>query len=530
VYNYGTSLTRKFIEEHGREKSIWKMGKMGTIVCFYRSLREKTLGRKTKALGGSDAATVVKDAATEVKGIAEDTKDAATEVKNAATDVTTEVKSAATEVKNAADSSVTEVKNTVVEATTSSSSSSSSDTSSSTNTETPSASKTSLTIDKTKLNTAEGDSVSYNLSLAAEPHDEVTITISSDASSQVSISPSSVTITAQNWQTPNTITVKAIDDKTEQAGGHTATISHKVSSADSSISTAAPTVVVDIADINKMGCSDNTREGYVDASKFPGLASCAGAWTIAGVNFHHPKPANTLCPKISEDLIHNTLAPACERKAGNNNTNKSGSGCNVADMCAPGWHVCRGKDDVGVHKPASFSDKLFWDWGVNELCEGSGDNTNCYSRKAFFITRQEAGGHGCGDSPGLTNDVHGIGNGAFDNKAINPATGKTYDRGSCGLLNQFSGNWCSEARGVGYNECRFSLDDKVDAGLCEPYLIVSTKPENGGVLCCRDAMSPDSDNDGIHDGVDNCRLVANADQKDSDSDNVGDACKPSNWN
>ncbi len=35
----------------------------------------------------------------------------------------------------------------------------------------------------------------------------------------------------------------------------------------------------------------------------------------------------------------------------------------------------------------------------------------------------------------------------------------------------------------------------------------------------------DSDGDGIPDGSDNCRLVANADQEDSDNDGVGDACE-----
>jgi hypothetical protein len=40
-----------------------------------------------------------------------------------------------------------------------------------------------------------------------------------------------------------------------------------------------------------------------------------------------------------------------------------------------------------------------------------------------------------------------------------------------------------------------------------------------------DPKRADTDNDGISDGTDNCRLVANADQKDSDSDGKGDACE-----
>ena len=39
-----------------------------------------------------------------------------------------------------------------------------------------------------------------------------------------------------------------------------------------------------------------------------------------------------------------------------------------------------------------------------------------------------------------------------------------------------------------------------------------------------DSQDVDSDNDGIEDGVDNCRIVENPDQADADGDGVGDAC------
>ena len=45
-----------------------------------------------------------------------------------------------------------------------------------------------------------------------------------------------------------------------------------------------------------------------------------------------------------------------------------------------------------------------------------------------------------------------------------------------------------------------------------------------------DACDTDDDDDGTDDGPDNCPLVSNSDQMDSDSDGVGDACETSTFN
>ena len=45
-----------------------------------------------------------------------------------------------------------------------------------------------------------------------------------------------------------------------------------------------------------------------------------------------------------------------------------------------------------------------------------------------------------------------------------------------------------------------------------------------------DSCDPDDDNDGVEDGQDNCRLTANVDQLDTDGDGQGDACDPDDDN
>jgi hypothetical protein len=54
-------------------------------------------------------------------------------------------------------------------------------------------------------------------------------------------------------------------------------------------------------------------------------------------------------------------------------------------------------------------------------------------------------------------------------------------------------------------------------------LVASPDTDGDGEADCRDA---DDDADGVPDGLDNCRLVANPDQTDADSDLAGAACDP----
>jgi hypothetical protein len=74
-----------------------------------------------------------------------------------------------------------------------------------------------------------GATDTYTVELTREPAADVIITIAGDA--QVSVNPTMLTFTPANWNTPQTVTVTAIDDILIE-GSHTGTITHSAASAD----------------------------------------------------------------------------------------------------------------------------------------------------------------------------------------------------------------------------------------------------------------------------------------------------------
>ena len=220
------------------------------------------------------------------------------------------------------------------------------------------------------------------------------------------------------------------------------------------------------AGAQQSGCSDGQREGFIDRFKYPNIAGCSGGWSVPGVLVSTPGFA-PYCPTLP---LYDSLTPACERNAGDDSANPRGTGCNVADLCAPGWHVCSTAGDVAASSPTG--------------CDGA---TTSSSPPLFFVTRQTGTGYGvcasgtdtgsqCHSLSGATgclltartsNDLFGCGNlGAV------PST-------ACGVLNRFSQDVCGSL-GAPW-ECH----DKIQ-GLCESQVVRKPNPNLGGVLCCRD--------------------------------------------
>ena len=88
-----------------------------------------------------------------------------------------------------------------------------------------------VTISESSLTIAEGGTDTYTVVLDVEPDGDVTIAVASDDTDEVTVSPTSLTFTTENWDTAQTVTVTAVDDDFDRSGD-SATISHTATSSD----------------------------------------------------------------------------------------------------------------------------------------------------------------------------------------------------------------------------------------------------------------------------------------------------------
>jgi hypothetical protein len=195
------------------------------------------------------------------------------------------------------------------------------------------------------------------------------------------------------------------------------------------------------------GCSDGTREGFVDAQKFPKIAGCSGGWSVPG--------------------LLSSLASTCGKVAGNSSPNPAGNGCSVADLCAPGFHVCTTPADVASRSPSG--------------CDGAAPGPGL-----FFATRQSSDGCGvcavgasvdpvvctgcgcnaeCAQTAKIANDLFGCGSLGSPPQA------------NCGPLDRFSNDTCGDL-GPPW-ACNGD-------GCSEANNVTKAGSAGGGVLCCAD--------------------------------------------
>lgn len=187
------------------------------------------------------------------------------------------------------------------------------------------------------------------------------------------------------------------------------------------------------------GCSD----GVIEMAAFDDpeggafdIVACGGAWTVPGV--------------VGSDET------TCGGQAGDDGDNLSGEGCSVADLCAPGWHVCLGASDVSAHRGESLCEQL-----------SSVDS-------ATYITRQSgrADAEACAENGGegdTADDVYGCG--TLGLEAINcPPLGRRLAI----IEEQPDESGCPPPFHCG--------EDSLNEGAS----LTKSEPSGGGVLCCRD--------------------------------------------
>ena len=112
--------------------------------------------------------------------------------------------------------------------------------------------------------TEGGVTDTYDVTLNAQPSASTTVTITSD--SQLSVSTTTLTFTTANWDTPQTVTVTAVNDSVVE-GAHTGTITHSASGGGYD-SVSVPSLVVNVTDndpanviITESGGSTDVTEG-----------------------------------------------------------------------------------------------------------------------------------------------------------------------------------------------------------------------------------------------------------------------------
>jgi hypothetical protein len=203
------------------------------------------------------------------------------------------------------------------------------------------------------------------------------------------------------------------------------------------------------------GCSDGTREGFIDEMTFPKIAGCQGGWSVGGM----------------------FASASCGLKSGNDSQNQNGAGCAAADLCSSNFHLCASQSEVAADLPTDKS------------CSDAIDVLN-----VFFASAQS--GPGCtvctvDNVCAFASDCSDCENlGACEDDVFGCGTMGSPPDSTCGILNMSSGDqctalpfggWsCTSPEGTGPNGSTY------EGGCTEAAVITKSDGlSGGGVLCCK---------------------------------------------
>ena len=211
----------------------------------------------------------------------------------------------------------------------------------------------------------------------------------------------------------------------------------------------------------EVGCADGQREGFLDEDAYPQIAACAGAWTQPG---------------ITPDAV----APTCNRQGGDDGPHADGGPCSAPDLCAEGWHICNGWQELAAKSPTG--------------CVGA-TPADAKPKSLFFAIRQPSENNiVCGQAGDGFNDVFGCGNlgvGIPPDKNCGPldrALASTQPN-TCGFneAEPNLGPWqCMGGGDSHLNEGQHVTKKGCPNQSCsyDGYPVGSS--DKGGVVCCRD--------------------------------------------
>ena len=147
-----------------------------------------------------------------------------------------------------------------------------------------------VTVSHSSLNVPEGGSATYTVVLDAEPASNVVVAMSSD-NDDVATQSASLTFTTGNWQTAQTVTVRAAHD---DAAGDSATIIHTASGADGYNGIAVASVTVSVTDL--LAEYDANGNGTIEINElfsaiddyFDGVINTGDLFTLIDLYFGDP--------------------------------------------------------------------------------------------------------------------------------------------------------------------------------------------------------------------------------------------------
>ena len=224
--------------------------------------------------------------------------------------------------------------------------------------------------------TEGGTNDTYTIVLTSKPSGNVTVTPSTDG--KTTVSPTSVTLTAANWSTPQTITVTAVDDNIAE-GSHTSTITHAATSSDSDyngISIAGVTATI----------TDNDTAGVV-VTETGGTNVTEGGATDSYTIKLSSQPTADVTFTVSTDGKTGVSPASLTFTSGNWNS------AQTVTVTATDDHIIEGNHTSAIAHSASSSDTNY--------------NGITIAGVTANITDNDAGGVTVAESGGATNVVEG---------------------------------------------------------------------------------------------------------------------------